>query len=338
MLEEHRSHAAEIQASVDSITTEIQHLHKKLEDQGATLTSVNQNTTETNANVKIIAQDLKDLKDLMEQINARERNTVPIPVLRMEVSSQNISNDDARKFHQIVVDGSNINVGDEQWRRIVKEFQIAKNGIANESGVNSREVTETRFECIAMYIQCWTLNGILKLCEDCLSGKLSEIFKPVERELRKIEGFRFVTLDAIIYKNDLVRCMQIIVRRIQRVSKEQYDSDDTHLQFTKFESSDTKISSNENKVSRSSVHSSFDDSLSWAPTSTTARTSTDRQQAITSDVNDDNCLQSVVENLGHEFEVFSDENTCIVLKTPHTVESSGKIFCPHIGFRNSHPG
>ncbi|KAH3875723.1 hypothetical protein DPMN_038999 [Dreissena polymorpha] len=74
------------------------------------------------------------------------------------------------------------------------------------------EVTETKQECLAVYIQCWSPKAILKLCEDCVFGKLTALLKPVEKQLRKIHGYELVSLEIVIYWKDFMRCFETIGR------------------------------------------------------------------------------------------------------------------------------
>ncbi|XP_052268028.1 uncharacterized protein LOC127869460 isoform X2 [Dreissena polymorpha] len=212
MLEKHQEQCEEIKVVVDEI--------RSLQ---STVSYIKQITTETHADVKIVQSSVNEMKTMMTDLHrCFVQNNVPIPVTRMEILATNIDTSKEKKFHDKLTTENTKE--DSEWEGVKKSYTDFTEKISGEDGQNMMEVTETKQECLAVYIQCWSPKAILKLCEDCVFGKLTALLKPVEKQLRKIHGYELVSLEIVIYWKDFMRCFETIVRRLKRSCSRQRPS------------------------------------------------------------------------------------------------------------------
>ncbi|WAR28558.1 hypothetical protein MAR_014262 [Mya arenaria] len=69
------------------------------------------------------------------------------------------------------------------------------------------QLSNVKRGCIELHIQCSNIESFTKLIEDCVSGKLTNMFEPVQQAIRQQEGFEEYTQELFMYKDDFDSCM-----------------------------------------------------------------------------------------------------------------------------------
>ncbi|XP_052786329.1 uncharacterized protein LOC128221767 [Mya arenaria] len=170
-----------------------------------------------------IKDDVKQvLGQFIEMRNNGMANGIPIPVIRLVLLTKNISNNKERVLGEVLVEvGGNVKgkaiLKDAQWAPIKQMAEDCLQKMTIDHGEDQRDILEVKNECIAIYVQCWTLRSLIHLCEQCMSGKLTEFFRPLEEEIkRRLPHYSDLEHEVAIFEKDLTRCMDVFVRRVKR--------------------------------------------------------------------------------------------------------------------------
>ncbi|XP_052786860.1 uncharacterized protein LOC128222086 isoform X3 [Mya arenaria] len=170
-----------------------------------------------------IKDDVKQvLGQFIEMRNNGMANGIPIPVIRLVLLTRNISNNKERVLGEVIVEvGGHVKgkaiLKDAQWAPIKQMAEDCLQKMTIDHGEDQRDIFEVKNECIAIYVQCWTLQSLIHLCEQCMSGKLTEFFRPLEEEIkRRLPHYSDLELEVAIFEKDLTRCMDVFVGRVKR--------------------------------------------------------------------------------------------------------------------------
>ncbi|WAR30133.1 hypothetical protein MAR_003701 [Mya arenaria] len=136
-------------------------------------------------------------------------------VIRLVLLTKNISNNKERVLGEVLVEvGGNVKgkaiLKDAQWAPIKQMAEDCLQKMTIDHGEDQRDILEVKNECIAIYVQCWTLRSLIHLCEQCMSGKLTEFFRPLEEEIkRRLPHYSDLEHEVAIFEKDLTRCMDV---------------------------------------------------------------------------------------------------------------------------------
>ena len=71
----------------------------------------------------------------------------------------------------------------------------------------SDHIVGRRAKCVRLSVRCRSFSSWLDLLEECVSGVMTELFKPLELELRKLKGMENVELYVEIMEHDFMTCV-----------------------------------------------------------------------------------------------------------------------------------
>ncbi|XP_052785602.1 uncharacterized protein LOC128221167 [Mya arenaria] len=170
-----------------------------------------------------ITDDMKKLFSVLTEYTKHPiTKAIPIPEIRIVMLTKNISNNKEAALGEVLdeiagdVEGK-AKLKNSDWEPIIQTFNESLQKMIIDHGEDQRDIVEVKKECIAIYVQCWTLRSLIHLCEQCISGKLTEMFIPFEKEIkRRLPCYSALEIELAIFEKDLIRCMDVFGGRLKR--------------------------------------------------------------------------------------------------------------------------
>ena len=90
-----------------------------------------------------------------------------------------------------------------------KILQAAKDAMS-ELLAGGRELTDIYQACVNMTIKCPSYKNMRALWEDCMTGRLTKVFKTLENSIRLLSGCPDIELEVGITQFEFYRCLEAI--------------------------------------------------------------------------------------------------------------------------------
>ncbi|XP_052276348.1 uncharacterized protein LOC127875362 isoform X2 [Dreissena polymorpha] len=214
-LKDHKKDLEVIQCRMKTHNALLEAVVKTLDEHGKTLKDIGKDVSEVLNQVNLLST--KDHVDI---------NKIPIPYVRVVIQLQN-----AREKQEETVFSYFVNVGkilngedSSNNNNLHTPVVAALTHSLQEITGDSKDIEDIKHECIAIYIQCYSLQSLVALINDYMSGELSAKFRPFVLELQKICGYENVDLEVSIFEKDFVQCLDKFLLKVKRrLGKITYD-------------------------------------------------------------------------------------------------------------------
>lgn len=70
--------------------------------------------------------------------------------------------------------------------------------------------------CVEIGIVCETVSAFIDFIEDCITGQIKDLFKPLEKELKNITKYPHLEIDVIMQEEDILTAIKDI-RKIKHI-------------------------------------------------------------------------------------------------------------------------
>ncbi|XP_052786871.1 probable helicase with zinc finger domain isoform X2 [Mya arenaria] len=160
---------------------------------------------------KAVLESSNEVREILERVRRIDAQTT-VPEQRLTVKITKTDRNGEKELSQRLVDICNSIVNMETIPP-EKRTQIRHclTMALNEIGKDGNEITAFKPECLAIYVRCKSLQTWVDLCEKCLAHELTQAFKAVENEVRRLTGLENVQLDVVIYEEDFLKSVNAIV-------------------------------------------------------------------------------------------------------------------------------
>ncbi|XP_052785083.1 uncharacterized protein LOC128220644 isoform X1 [Mya arenaria] len=152
--------------------------------------------------LKMITDRIVSLRKANKAVPPREEAMLELPVLKIVLQpkaktlrqSLDVSKRLATAF--LGVQSTSLDDLEREVKRVIETLKS-----------ENLQLSNVKRGCIELHIQCSNIESFTKLIEDCVSGKLTNMFEPVQQAIRQQEGFEEYTQELFMYKDDFDSCM-----------------------------------------------------------------------------------------------------------------------------------
>ncbi|XP_052786560.1 uncharacterized protein LOC128221916 isoform X2 [Mya arenaria] len=204
-----------MQLSIQNHEDDLKAITEGLSSQSCLLKTMRQDQIEHGKELKDTHEDLKKVLVGIESLG--KTNFVkefPLPRIRVVMVVKNVDGTKEKIVSEFLVEVGNsmrtsLSVANKQWEPVERVFL----SVLHDLNDGTEDVLELESECVAIYIQCYSLQALVQLCREAMHGALTNRFRPVEEEVLKIHGFSQVRFEVVIFEKDFLFVTSTILRR-----------------------------------------------------------------------------------------------------------------------------